>query len=67
MDKQGTEKLWLSLHHAGVSAEGLWESVDGNSFRRAVGLGYDVIVIFGNPVNSFVEDDEKQMVFVCDK
>jgi hypothetical protein len=38
-----------------------------HSFRRTVGLGYDVIVIFGNPVNSFVEDDEKQMVFVCDK
>ena len=71
MDEQGMEKDILTFGHLCVAPEyqrkGYGKALMEHSFRRAVGLGYDVSIIFGSPVNSFVEDDEKQMVFVCNK
>ena len=54
-DEQGTERDILTFGPLCVAPEyqrkGYGKALMKHSFRRAAGLGYDVIVIFGSPVN----------------
>lgn len=54
-DEQGTEKDILTFGPVSVAPEhqrkGYGKAMMAHSFRRAAELGYDVVVIFGSPVN----------------
>lgn len=54
-DAQGTEKEILTFGPVSIAPEhqrkGYGKALMAHSFRRAAQLGYDVIVIFGSPVN----------------
>lgn len=54
-DEQGTEKDILTFGPVSIAPEhqrkGYGKALMAHSFRRALELGYDVIVIFGSPVN----------------
>lgn len=55
VDERGEEKPILTFGPISVSPEhqrrGYGKALIEASFRRAVGLGYDLVVIFGSPVN----------------
>ena len=48
---EGHPDLWTSLYPTGTAAPGLWQAADGGVLPAGVRMGYEAIVIFGDPNN----------------